>query len=64
MNRKPQYYNRPLDKLINEAETRGASRAIEKTIRKIKYELGVDIPRGSTPSESRAIMVSFLSALV
>ena len=37
-----------------------ASQAIENTIKAVESGLGTAFPRGSTPSESRAIMQSIL----
>lgn len=40
-----------------------ASQAIEKTIQTVEESLGVKLPRGSRPSESREIMGDFLCQL-
>ena len=47
-----------LDRIRKES----ASRAIHKTIEMLETELGIKFPRGSTPSESREIMIEIIGS--
>lgn len=47
---------------IKKIESASASRAINKTILMLEMELEIEFPRGSTPSESREIMVRTLGS--
>ena len=54
-------YNMPrviVEKIRKEA----ASQAIHKTIKMLETELGIEFPRGNTPSESREIMVEIIGS--
>ena len=54
-------YNMPrvsVEKIRKES----ASQAIYKTIKMLETELGIEFPRGSTPSESREIMVEIIGS--
>lgn len=64
MNRKQQHYSRRSDRSIVEAEVRGRSQAIKKTIRLVEDQLGIKLPRGRTPSESRQLMIDFFDTLL
>lgn len=47
---------------IKKMKSESASQAINKTIRMIEMELEIEFPRGSTPSESREIMVKVIGS--
>ena len=60
-NRRNIHYTR-----ANEDRIRGdaSSRSIHKTIKMVETRLGIELPRGNTPSESRDIMVETLAILI
>ena len=47
---------------IKRIESASASKAIYRTIEMVESELGIEFPRGETPSESRAMMVETLAS--
>ena len=47
---------------IKRMKSESASKAINKTIRMIEMELEIEFARGSTPSESREIMVKTIGS--
>ena len=47
---------------IKRIESASASRAIYRTVKMVESELGIEFPRGETPSESRELMLETLAS--
>ena len=47
---------------VEKIRKESASQAIYKTIAMLEMELGIEFPRGRTPSESREIMVEIIGS--
>lgn len=48
----------------NRIREEASSRSILKTIRMVENRLGIALPRGDTPSESRIMMIETLAVLI
>ena len=56
------YNNRIRYSHIEQREAEAASKSIYKTIEMVELAVGIEFPRGGTPSESRQIMIDIIAS--